>query len=125
HVGVVTDDLDGVFIRTYGTIRAQAPELTVDRALRRGDQLLAQRQRQIGHIILDTDRELRLFGVVINSYDLCRCGILGTQTITSRENRSLIELGSLQSCHNIQIQGLTLRTGLLGSIQNGNQLYSV
>ena len=33
HVGVVTDNLDGVLICTYGTIRAQAPELTVDRCL--------------------------------------------------------------------------------------------
>ena len=38
HVGVVTDDLDGVLVCTYGTVSAQTPELTVDGSFRSGYQ---------------------------------------------------------------------------------------
>ena len=47
HVGVVTDDLDGVLVCTYGTVSAQTPELAVDGACRSGNQRCAQLQRQI------------------------------------------------------------------------------
>ena len=34
HVGVVTDDLDGVLVRANGTVRTQTPELAADGAFR-------------------------------------------------------------------------------------------
>ena len=47
HIGVVTDDLDGVLVCTYGTVSTQTPELTVDGSFRSGNQRSAQFQRQI------------------------------------------------------------------------------
>ena len=37
HVGIVTDDLNGVLVCTYGTVSAQTPELAVDGACRSGN----------------------------------------------------------------------------------------
>ena len=54
------------------------------------------RQRQVGHIIYDTDGEsLRLGAVLINSNDLSRSGIFGTKTVTAGEDLSLVELAAL------------------------------
>ena len=78
HVGVITDDLDGVLVSTYGTICTQAPELTVGGSFRSGYQRLAQFQRQIGNIINDTQSEFLLLGIAVYSNNLCRSGILGT-----------------------------------------------
>ena len=78
HIGVVTDDLDGVLVSTYGTVCTKTPELTVDGSFGSGNcDFLACRQGQIGYIINDTDGEYLLLGVVVYSNDLCRSGILG------------------------------------------------
>ena len=103
HVGVITDDLDGVLVCTYGTICTQAPELTVRGSLRSGNERSANRQRQVGYIIVDTDGEVLLGGVLVYCYDLSRSSILRTKTITSAEDLNLIELAALQSCNNIQV----------------------
>ena len=59
HIGVVTDDLDGVLVCTYGTVSAQTPELTVDGAFRSGNQRCAQLP-ETGCVTssFDTDGEL-------------------------------------------------------------------
>jgi hypothetical protein len=82
HIGIVTDDLDGVLVSTYGTICAQTPELAVDGSFRSGNEG-ALVKRKMCYIIIDTDGEFLLLGVVVYSNDLCRSGILGTKTITA------------------------------------------
>ena len=83
HISVVTDDLDGVLVCTYGTVCAQTPELTVGGSLRGGNQRSAYLQRQVGHIVNDADGEFLLCSIVIYSNDLSRSGVLGTQTVTA------------------------------------------
>ena len=83
HISVITDDLDGVLVSSNSTVSTQSPELAVDGSFRSCDQLLAQRQRQIGNVIFDTDREYFLFCVVVYSNDLSRCCIFGTKSVTS------------------------------------------
>ena len=116
HVCVITNDLDGVLICAYRTVCAQSPELTVDGSFRCGNQRSANFQRQIGYIIHDTYGEFCFFCVVKYCYDLCRCRILGSQSITSGENRNRIELRSLQSCYHIQIQRLAKCSRLFCSV---------
>ena len=125
HVCVITDDLDGVLVSSYRTVCAQTPEFAVDGAFRSGYQRLAQFQRQIGHIIHDTDGEFRLLGVIVNSNDLSRCGIFGTQTITAGEYRSTFELGALQCRYNIQIQRLAHGARLFRSVKYRDLFYGL
>ena len=47
HVCVITDDLDGVLVCTYGTVCTQTPELTVDGSFRSGYQRSTKFQRKI------------------------------------------------------------------------------
>ena len=79
-VGVVADDLDGVLVRTDGTVAAQTPELALDRALGCGIRSRLLFERKVGHIIIDAKREvllrLILLQFVINCEDRCRRRIL-------------------------------------------------
>ena len=47
QVRLITDDLDGSFVRTYCTVRAQTPELTLDSAFRFSCDTFRERQRVI------------------------------------------------------------------------------
>ena len=100
----------------------QTPELAVDGACRSGNKRCAQLQRQMCHIIVDTDGELLLLSVVVYSNDLSRCGILGTKAITSGKDRCVVELGALQSCYYIKVQRLTESSRLLCSVKNSDLL---
>ncbi len=91
HIGVVADDLDGVLGGTYGTVGTQTPELTVCGSFWCGNKRSTYRQGQVGNIIYDTDGELFLGCILIDSNDLSRCSIFGTKSVTTCEDRSLIE----------------------------------
>ena len=78
HIGVVADDLDGVLVRTNGTVSAQTPELTVGGSLGSGHQGIAQFQRQVGNVVHDANGERRLGLVSEYGNDLSRGGVLGT-----------------------------------------------
>ena len=83
-VGVVTDDLDGVLVGAHGTVRAQTPELAGDDGLTGGDDVLANGQRQVSDVIVDTNGEVVLLltiHVVEHGLHLGRSGILGAQAV--------------------------------------------
>ena len=88
HVGIVTDDLNGVLVCTYGTVSAQTPELAVDGACRSGNKRCASvsRDRCVTSSLIPMVN-FCFFSVVVYSNDLSRCGILGTKAITSGEDR--------------------------------------
>ena len=95
HIGIIADDLDRVLVCTYSTVGTKTPELTVYSSFRSGNKRCAKLQGKVGNIIYDTDGELFLGCVLIYSYDLSRCGILGTKSVTTCEDRSLIEFCTL------------------------------
>ena len=125
HICIVTDDLDGVLVGTYGTVSAQTPELTVNRSFRSCNDRSTSLKRKVGYIIYDTDGEFLFFCIVIYSNDLCRCCIFGTQTVTSCEYRSCLEFCSLQGCYNVQIQRLAHSARFFCSVKYRNLLCSL
>ena len=82
HVGVVTDDLDGVFVSTNGTVGAVTPEFASDAIFRSSNNRSANFERGVGNIINDTNGEVVLrsvsLEVFIYSDKLCWSNILGT-----------------------------------------------
>ena len=76
-----TDNLDGVFVCTYGTVRAESIELALCRALFDDGNLSLGRKALECDVIKDADGEvcLRLLAVQIVEYcdNLCRGGVLG------------------------------------------------
>ena len=127
HVGVVADNLNGVLVGANRTVGAETPELTGGGSLRSCIRVLFGFEGQVGHVVFDTDGELRfaiLSGIIINSNDLVRSGVFGTKAVTSAKNRGVRKFGSLERCNNIQIERFAQRAGLLGSVKNGNGLNS-
>src|SRR5699024_11942609 len=99
------------------TISAKSPEFAVDGSFRSCNDRSANFQRQVCNIIHDTDGEFLLLVVVVYSYDLSRCGVLGTKTVTSGKDLYCIKFCSLQSCNNIQVQRLAQCARLFCSVQ--------
>ena len=122
HICIITNDLDGVLVCTYSTVSAKSPELAVDGSFRSRNERCAQLQRKVCHIIVDTDCEFLLLSIVVYSYDLSRCGILGTKAVTSGEDRSIVEFCSLQSCYYVKVQRLAKSARLFCSVKNGDLL---
>ena len=94
HIGVVTDDLDGVLVCTYGTVCAKSPEFAVDGSFRSCYQRSANRQRQIGNIVYDTNGKSLFLCIFIYSNDLSRCGVLGTKSVTACEYWCALEFAA-------------------------------
>ena len=123
HVGVVADDLDGVLVSANGAIRAKTPELAACCAFRSGVRVLGDFEGQMSYIVVDTQCEYRLCGVVVNSDDLSRVAVLGTKTVTSGEYLSVLELVLLlEGCNYIEVQRLAEGTRLLCSVEYGDLL---
>ena len=90
QIGIIADNLDGVLICADGTVGTKAPELTAGCTGRSRIDSLAERQRQVGNIIADTDGKFffRLCSVQVFKYrnQLRRCRVLRTKTEASADN---------------------------------------
>ena len=74
----------------------------------------------MGHIVDDTDGELFLFTVFVNSDDLSGSGVLGAQTVSAGKDGGIIKFAVFEGSHNVQIQRFTHSTGLFGSVEDGD-----
>ena len=75
HIGVVADDLDGVFVCTARTVCAQAPEFAACDASRSGVRVLFDFEGQVCHVVNDTDGETFFLCIFVNRDDVSRCGV--------------------------------------------------
>ena len=78
-IGVAVDDVDGVFISADGAVAAEPPEFEGHLARAVGIDRVAERQREVRHVVGDADREVVFrFGlreVVEDGDDLRRVGV--------------------------------------------------
>ena len=126
-VGMITDNLDGVFVGANRTVAADAPELTLDSSFGCGiGSIRIFWQRQVGNIIHNTDRKLMTRLILLELFEDSKCGrrwrIFRTKTITATDNSEIAFSGLIQCRNDILIQRLTNRTRLLGTIHDGNLL---
>ena len=125
-VCMVTNDLDGVLVCTYSTVSTQTPEFAGDCAIVTCNvNFFANFQGCVCHVIHDTQCEV-VFGfiqcqVCIYCQELCRCNVLGTQTVTAANyNRS--GFCFKQCCTNVHVQRFALCAGFFCSVQNSDLL---
>jgi hypothetical protein len=126
-VGVVTDDLDGVLVRTDGTVAAETPELALDGALGCGVRaVLVLGQGEVRHVIDDADGELtlglRLGKLGVNSEHGSGWGVLGAETVTAADDGLVGDAGVGQRGDDVEIEGLALCAGLLGAVEDRDLL---
>ena len=124
-VSMVTDDLDGVLVRTDGTVAAQTPELAGLGAGRSGVGSHSLLEGAVGHVVYDTNGEVRL-GLVLGQVcedreDGGRRSILGAQTVAAADDL-LLDTVSSQSGNVVEVQRLTQGAGLLGTVEDSDLL---
>ena len=121
----MTDNLDGVFVCAYRTVRAHAPEYGGGQAFCGQLRFFCARQRCVGDIIDDANGEivlrLVLLEVLKDGNNLTRCGVLGGQTVTAADNRN-IAADFLEDGANVLIQRLAHGARLLGAVENSDFL---
>ena len=125
HVGVVTDNLDGVLVCTDGTVCAETPELAVRRAFRRGDEVCPGLEGEVGHIVHNADREALLLRVLEDSDNVLRSRVLGTETVATGEDRNICKFGVAKRSDHIEVKRLTDGTCLLGSVKHFDALHGL
>ena len=125
HVGVVTDNLDGVLVCTDGTVCAETPELAVRRALRRRDEVCPGLKGEVGHIVHNADREALLLRVLEDSDNVLRRRVLGTETVAARKDRNICKFGVAKCSDHIEVERLTDGTCLLGSVKHFDALHGL
>ena len=125
HIGVVTDDLDGVLVRADGAVRAETVELAADCASRSSVEDLAGRQAGVGHVIDNADGEVVLrrveLEVVENSLDVGRRELLGAQTVAAADDLDLAAFLS-EGGADVEVERLAQRAGLLGAVEDSDAL---
>ena len=125
HVGVVTDDLDGVLVGANGTVGAQAVELAADGAFGSGVEQLAHGQAGAGHVLHNAHGEVVLhFAVQVGEHSLHMGGgeLLGAQAIAAAHHLDVVAAGLGEGSAHIQVERLAQRAGFLGAVQHGDLL---
>ena len=78
----------------------------------------------MSYIVVDTEGEYRLGGVVVYCDDLSRVAVLGTKSVTTGEYLSVLELVLLlEGSYYVEVERLAEGSGLLGSVEDGDLLY--
>ena len=124
-IGIVADDLDGVFVGAYRAVRAETPELAGDDRLAGGDDILAHGQGQMGYIVVDADGEMiSLFArhIIKHGLNVRRNGILGAEAVASAEDLHGGKAALAQGGADVLIQRLARSAGLLGAVEHGDAL---
>ena len=126
HVGVVADDLDGVFVRADRAVRTQTPEFAGGGALGGGVGVFLDLKRQLGHIVLNADGEALLgtggLHVAHHRNDLGRGGVLGAEAVAAGVDRDVGKGGVAQGGDHVEVKGLAEGAGLLGAVEHADAL---
>ena len=119
HVGVLTDDFNAVLVGSDRTVGTQTPEHAGDYILGSDIDFFLHGDGKVGQVVIDSHGEVVGTGsvqVIINGFHIRGCEFLGGETVASADN---LDSAAGQYGDNILIQGLSQRTGLFGSVQNG------
>ena len=121
-LGVVADNLDGVFIAAYGTVRAESVELAGDCALRSGVDFLLDIDGGIGNVVDDADGEVILgilaFNVLEDSVDHRRGEFLAAEAVSAAGNVDILSAGLVESCHNVEVERFACAAAFLNTVEN-------
>ena len=127
-LGMVTDDFDGVLVRANRAVAAQAPELALDGAGRRGvRRIRVFRKREVGHVVDNAHGELatRSFLGELGENGEHRRGrrIFAAQAITAASNQNARAAFTVQGVDHVEVQRLARGAGLLRAVEHGDLLH--
>ena len=130
HIGVVTDDLDGVLVGADGAVGAEAEELALHGAGGHGVDVSADLKGEVGHVVFDADSEVVLGRghehIVVDGLTHGRSEFLGAEAVAAGddlgEHTDLVAVFH-KSGADVLIEGFAESTGFLGAIDDGDGLH--
>ena len=125
-VGMVADNLDGVFVRADRAVAAQAVELAAHSALGRGVDKLGEIERRVGYVVGNADSEV-VFGrfggeAFVHRVDHGRIEFLRAQAVATAVNLDIGFARLDKRGANIEVQRLAEAARLFGAVENGETL---
>ena len=125
-VGVVADDLDRVLVGADGTIGTETVEHAADDSLRSDVDDVVDGNRLVGDVIVDADGEA-VEGVlagkeVEDGLGVAGSEVLGGKSIAATDDLDGIPALVLEGCDDIEEEGLSEASGLLGPVHDGDPL---
>jgi hypothetical protein len=127
EISVHSDELDSKTVGTDGTIAAKAPEDALLGALGNGVEGLANGERSVAHIIVDTNGEAVL-GLSVVKVLVDSSGHGGSESLITKTEAATDDLhaaGVLRvedAGADVEVKGLTAGARLLGTIKNSDAL---
>ena len=122
HIGVIADDLDGVFVRADRAVRAETVELTADRARGRGVVLFGEVERRVGEIVVNTHGEVVfgffLFKVLVNRVDHRGVELFGAEAVSAAHHLDVRHALFEQSGAYVEVQRFAQRAGFLRPVEH-------
>lgn len=114
-ISIVAYNLDRVFIGADGTVRTDAPELAGYSSGRNGLRVFGVGERQVGNVVFYADSKaverLLCIKVAEDGENICRCGVLGTETVTTADNGNILKSGAADCGNNIEVKRFAQGTG--------------
>ena len=124
-VGVLTDNLHGVLVGTHGTVGTQTEELALLDRLSSERHLFHNGQRGEGHVVYDAHGEVVLgfgqFEVVEYGDNLGGSHVGRAETVAATHDEGTV-LYVIEGALHVEVQRLTLCSGLLGAVEHGDAL---
>ena len=126
--GMVADDFDGVLVRANRAVAAQAPELALDGAGRRGvRRIRVFRKREVGHVVDDAHSKLATGGFLgkLGENGEHRRGrrIFTAQAITAASNQNARAAFAVQGVDHVEGQRLARRAPSCGRARRSSSRF--
>ncbi len=123
HVGVVTNNLNGLLVCANSTVSAKAEEFALHGTGRYGVEVSFNVKRGVGNVVVDTNVEVVLrtvhLHVVVNSLNHSRREFLGTKTVTASDK--LRHFAAFHECRTyVHVQWIADSARFLGTVKHGN-----
>ena len=121
-VGVVADDLDGVFVRADRAVAAETPELALDGALCRGGGSGLLGKGHVGHVVHNAQGELALHlalrELLVDCKDRGGRRVLAAEAVAAADDLDVGLAGIGKRRHHVEVQRLAQGAGLLGAVED-------
>ena len=122
EIRMVAYNLNGVLVRTNGSVGAESPEHTALVSRRGGIRSFLYFERKTGNVVVNADGERGLaafFGAAVNGDNLCGSGVLAAETVAASVELYALELAAANSRRNIEEQRFAHAAGFLGAVKHG------
>mmetsp|Transcript_4104 Transcript_4104/g.6021 ORF Transcript_4104/g.6021 Transcript_4104/m.6021 type:complete len:587 (+) Transcript_4104:4359-6119(+) len=125
-VGVLGDQLDRSLVGSDSSVRPETVQQALDGARGEHVRLRLDGEREVGHVVVDADSELRLGGRLLevgeHRHSHTRGEVLATEAKAAADDLDVRHASLEKSGADVEVEGLALRANVLAAVENSNAL---